>query len=217
MKDQEPKAFAKLFIDNEHYSSSEQCSLSSTTFNLRYNNYCIHCGSKAKPIQSGLSDWEHLKHYETTGYRCDCNDAFEEMIECLALSMFHKITNKLRDTIAFPTFTIKKEIYLALLSKLNEEDLPLNGKDTHTTIIPVITKPEYQDLENFKHDNNHVIKWHLNDKYHANDEIVVFIKRVYARIEELAQSRIEEAKKMQEESLKIIAEFRATDEEKQQD
>lgn len=217
MKNQEEKTFAKLFIDNQHYSSSEQCSLSSTTFKLLHSNYCIHCGSKALLIQSGLSDWNHHKHYETTGYRCDCNGAFEEMIECLALSLFHSITNKRRDTISFPTFAVKKEIYLSLLSKLKEEDLPLDGKNGHFTIIPVINKPDYQDFKHFKHDNKHEINWHLKDKYHATDEIVVFIKRVYARIEELAQARIEEAKKMQEESLKIIDEHRAATEQRQQD
>ncbi|MCY9864991.1 hypothetical protein OTK49_20965 [Vibrio coralliirubri] len=219
MQPTEQKVYAALFHGQNSYSSTKQCSLSSTTFKLNYKQHCIHCGEKAKPIQAGLADWGYLNHHETTAHRCDCNEAFEEMIECLAITLFYSAMDTSQKHEMFPTYTIKKEKYIELISKMAESELPLNGCDPqtlkvtingytpHLSMLPVISQPDYENFQNFKHDNNHEIKWNLKDPHCANKTIIKLIKRVYARMEELGVEKIEELKKTQLKAQNILAEL----------
>tara|TARA_B100000700_G_scaffold311500_1_gene393449 strand:- start:77293 stop:77910 length:618 start_codon:yes stop_codon:yes gene_type:complete len=66
------------------YSTTVHTELKSTTFSFLGSTYCVHCGDPAKAIQANI---QTLNCYKTTGHRCTCEGALDEMAERLAYEL----------------------------------------------------------------------------------------------------------------------------------
>lgn len=127
------------------YNNSLYSYLNSTIFRVGRGNYCIHCGKKA--LLSLAKANNYFNEASDVGYRCNCNGATMEMIECVACAYTNPIFYKKNIFQKIP-----KEIYLILLTKLDEKSLPLCGlsnEDDYNNIIPKIIPPNFDDFHKF--------------------------------------------------------------------
>lgn len=68
------------------HSSTTYPLLTTTTFQMLGERYCIHCGDKAFALQAGIES--HMGgNYSTTGYRCTCDDAMKELAVNMAINL----------------------------------------------------------------------------------------------------------------------------------
>lgn len=67
-------------------SSTDYKGLKSTTFSYNGRRHCIHCGYRANGLKEGVT-YEHGYSegcFDTTGYRCSCEEATKEIAKRLA-------------------------------------------------------------------------------------------------------------------------------------
>jgi hypothetical protein len=154
-----------------HYSSTIEPELSSTTFVFASSEYCIHCGAKALPIQDGSM----LDGYVDCGMRCDCDAAFNEMASLIALDIndFDKEVVQLRSFNSVPDEILKKVIGNMKSVSIHYFSSSNNGKIKHGNA----------SSSRFLYNHSHEIKYHLNDEYRKNDPIVMFLGIIQSKFE----------------------------------
>ncbi|MGD1527170.1 hypothetical protein [Vibrio harveyi] len=136
-----------IFQEGRRYSSSRLTTLVSTTFKLCGSWHCIHCGQKALPVQAGLVELHPSdKHYETTDYRCNCENALDEIANLIAMDMTD--TSPAKPNIK----AVPRDLYLKILGSASESYLPLTGGSRAHSVnatTPVIVQASNIDSESF--------------------------------------------------------------------
>ena len=184
-----------IYHDRGSYSSTAQCYLTSTVFHLGNYEYCIHCGDRASPVQNGLSSLNRrtsFEHYDTTGYRCNCDEALDEIIEKMAYQRINYMLSKPL-TSEPKEYGVKREHYLKIISSMNADRLPLWGEDS-SNVKPIIVSPSVESYRKFYADNDLDLKMYLKDDYYSYLPVVQLVRCIEHKMKELQE---EEKKKIQ--------------------
>lgn len=158
--------------DKSSYSSTDFTELSSTTFKLGYQDYCIHCGQKASPIQANIDDF---KDYDTTGYRCNCEAAMKEMATLVAFNMGNfpaKISPNDRQLKVSPA------VIQGILARQTSVSIDLFTNNQNGKVISGQADTDF--LSNHKDD----IQYFMKDRYYDYRALSIFMKLVGEKFDE---------------------------------
>ena len=120
---------SNIFNRHGDYCTVEQCAITSTVFKLGSGEYCIHCCKKAATVQGGLSKLNkrtEFEHYETTGYRCNCDAALDEIVEKMATLHVTRALGR-QCSIEPKKYGIKREHYLRVLASMGDSRFAAMG------------------------------------------------------------------------------------------
>lgn len=177
----------------EHYQSTKYPELTSTTFELARSHHCIHCGSKALPVQKTIEDRfnDFVTDYIDAGYRCTCTDAIREMASNLAFTMFDfprsfKCNfNRIPDKIVTKIMEKKKTFSIDLFSAKGNGEIIAGSSN-----------------ESFLSKNKDKIKLYVEDSYFHERPLAIFMDIVQSEFDGFMEK--EEARR--EQSLQNLSE-----------
>lgn len=150
-------------------SGNENCSLTSTVFVIEGQTYCIHCGKKPRHVSKTISFGEHVD----IGKVCSCEGAIQEVADYIAIQIFNQSVNR-DDRVVPKQYSIKKDHFINVVSKMNADSLPLNGYNIDSShmprCLPKIDRLDYVDFEQLYVDlgGSSTLSLYMKDDYYKD-------------------------------------------------
>lgn len=174
--------YSGIFSSGHSYSSTMYPELLSSTYSFCCSHYCIHCHKAAKAVQANI---EFYGDYKTTGYRCTCDAAINEIAELLAYEI-----GDFKFIKPMETYSIGKDRYLKLIGNLEEDRLPINSKIDVELPSVIYSKKHSEYLPRFLSNNSYEIKSFLNNSCLIDRELAKLMSAVIIKAKELAKEEL---------------------------
>jgi hypothetical protein len=161
--------FSELFHERvftgkheDRYQSTKFPELTSSTFKLGRQNFCVHCGAVSLPVQNTIRFFNgefNETDYSKAGYRCTCDKAIDEIASNLAYEMsdFDPTLNPNRSSLR-----ISDEVTQSALSVFKVINIDIISSTDNGKVTRGFSK------EAFLHENKEILSMYATDAYYSD-------------------------------------------------